>query len=248
MRIGINLATRPYVNLGPTLLRLRIAIGALAFTALALGVGLYAIDASARAARAREQAVDAQIARIQNERSGFQARMRQPDNAAVLTGAANLNQLFDAKAFSWTLAMEDLETVLPAGVQVTTLEPTRDDKDGHITLNIRVLGPRDKAIEMVRNLEHSRRFLSPRIVGESVEAATGANQRMQPVVSVSNRVNFNLLADYNPATADERRAARRTQARAVAATAAPETGPAAKPEPALHRMPMNAAHVGGAHR
>lgn len=219
MRIGINLATRPFQNLGPTLKRLRIAIGVLALAALLLGGGLYAIDASASAARARGQAADARIARIENERHGYQARMQEPQNAAVLTEAANLNQLFDAKAFSWTLAMEDLETVLPGGVQVTTLEPSRDDKDGHITLHVRVLGPRDKAVDLVRNLEHSHRFLHPRIVGETAEATNGPSQRVEPV-SASNRVNFDVLADYNPATAEERRAARRTQP-APAATSVP---------------------------
>ena len=49
--------------------------------------------------------------------------MREPDNAQLLAQAATLNQLFDEKAFSWTLAMEDLETVLPGGVQVASLEP-----------------------------------------------------------------------------------------------------------------------------
>ncbi len=62
--------------------------------------------------------------------------MQQPDNARTLQQAESLNQLFDEKAFSWTLAMEDLETVLPAGVQVTTLEPTV--KDGQITVHLRV--------------------------------------------------------------------------------------------------------------
>ncbi|MDR3455308.1 MAG: hypothetical protein P4L96_21305 [Rhodoferax sp.] len=219
MRIGINLATRPFLNLGPALLRLRIAIGVLALASIALGAGLYALDAEARQARGREQALDAQIARVQLERSGYQARMKQPDNAALLAQAGNLNQLFDTKAFSWTLAMEDLETVLPGGVQVTTLEPTRDDKDGHITLRVRVLGPRDKAIELVENLEHSRRFVHSRIVGESAEATGGPNQRPEPV-SASNRVNFDLLADYNPAPPGERRTARRE--------------PVAQPQPAVH--------------
>ncbi|HWT66107.1 MAG TPA: hypothetical protein VN151_08325, partial [Terracidiphilus sp.] len=191
MRIGINLATRPFLNLGPALRRLRIAIGVLALAAIVFGAGLYAIDSQASAARAKEQAVDAQIARIQQERNADQAKMRLPENAAVLTEASNLNQLFDSKAFSWTLAMEDLETVLPAGVQVTTLEPTRDDKDGHITLRVRVLGPRDKAVDLVRNLEHSRRFLRPRIAGETAEATGGPNQRIEPV-SESSRVNFDV--------------------------------------------------------
>ena len=46
--------------------------------------------------------------------------------------------------------MEDLETVLPGGVQVTTLEPIVDKKDGHVSLHMRVIGPRDKAVDAGR--------------------------------------------------------------------------------------------------
>jgi type IV pilus assembly protein PilN len=203
MRISLNLATKPFTDIGPTLKRLRIAMGALAIAAIALGAGVYELDQKAQAVRAREEALDARITRVNNERRGYEAMMREPANAAVLAQAENLNQLFDEKAFSWTLAMEDLETVLPGGVQVTTLEPVRE-KDGHISVHLRVLGARDKAIELVENLEHSKRFLSPRIVNESAETSGGPNQRMEPV-SMSNRVNFDLQADYNPAAPGERR-------------------------------------------
>ena len=205
MRISLNLATRPFADLGPILKRLRIAMGALALLAVALGVGLYLLDQKAKAARNRDHALDMQIARVNNERQRDQAMMRQPQNASVLAQAQNLNQLFDEKAFSWTLAMEDLETVLPSGVQVTTLEPTRD-KDGHITLHLRVLGPRDRAVQLVQNLEHSKRFLRPRIAGESSESEGGPNQRVEPV-SATNRVNFEVLADYNPAPPGTRKQA-----------------------------------------
>ena len=147
MRISLNLATRPFADLGPLLRRLRLAMGTLAVLAVALGLGLYLVDRKAEASRIREREIDARIQRVANERQGYQAMMRQPQNAAVLAEAQNLNQIIDAKAFSWTLAMEDLETVLPSGVQVTTLEPTRD-KEGHITLHLRVLGPRDRAVQL----------------------------------------------------------------------------------------------------
>ena len=110
--------------------------------------------------------------------------MQQPDNARTLQQAENLNRLFDEKSFSWTLAMEDLETVLPAGVQVNTLEPTV--KDGQISVRLRVVGPRDRDVGLVENLEHSRHFLLPRIVGETAESqggresAPGTGQRLQP--------------------------------------------------------------------
>ncbi len=203
MRVSLNLATRPFTDVGPLLKRLRIAMAVLAVVGIALGFGVHALDEQAQEARERVRAMDNQVARVNRERQGYQAMMRIPQNAAVLSQAQNLNQLFDEKAFSWTLAMEDLETVLPGGVQVTTLEPARD-KDGHITLHLRVLGARDRAIQLVENLEHSRRFLSPRIVGESSESNGGPNERMMPV-SAANRVNFDLLADYVPAKPGERR-------------------------------------------
>lgn len=203
MRISLNLATKPFADIAPLIKNLRIAMAAMAVVALLLGYGVYALDAKAKAARERERAVEAQIDRINHERQGYQAMMRQPDNAATLSMAENLNRIFDEKAFSWTLAMEALETVLPGGVQATTLEPMRD-KDGNITLHLRVLGPRDRSIQLVENLERSRRFLSPRIVGESSESTNGPNQRPEPV-SASNRVNFDVLADYVPPKPGERK-------------------------------------------
>ncbi|HET7103474.1 MAG TPA: fimbrial assembly protein [Terracidiphilus sp.] len=203
MRIALNLATRPFADVGPSLKRLRIAMAVLAVTAIALGIGLHAVHREAQQARERIHSLDAQIAGIQRERQDDQRLMSQPDNARLLAQVSRLNQLIDEKAFSWTLAIEDLETVMPGGVQVTALEPARD-KDGHITLQLRVLGPRDKAVDMVRNLEHSRHFAQARIVGESSESQGGPNQRMEPV-SLSSRVNFDVLADYIPPTAAEQK-------------------------------------------
>jgi type IV pilus assembly protein PilN len=201
MRISINLSTRPFADLGPALKRLRIMMAVLAVVAIALGFGLHALHHKAEEARAREHSLDSQIAGVTQERQGYENLMRKPDNAQILAQAAALNKLFDEKSFSWTLAMEDLETVLPGGVMATTLEPTRA-KNGTITLQLRVTGPRDKAVDLVHNLEHSRHFLLPRIVGESAEATGGAGQVLEPV-STSNRVNFQLLADYNPVTLAE---------------------------------------------
>jgi len=202
MRVTLNLATRPFADLGPAVKRLRIAIAVLAGVAIGLGLGLHAFHKKAEAARAREHALDSQIARITLERQQYHDMMLQPANAQVVAQAGRLNKLFDDKAFSWTLAMEDLETVLPGGVHVSTLSPVRA-KDGHITLQLRVVGPRDLAVDLVRNLEHSRRFLFPRIVGENAEGSEGPNKTLEPV-SASNRFDFDLLADYNPALPGER--------------------------------------------
>jgi type IV pilus assembly protein PilN len=203
MRITLNLATRPFADLAPALKRLRIGMGILAFIAIALVLGLRAVHHKAEEARQREHSLDGQIARISQERQGYQAMMQRPDNAQLLTQADALNKLFNQKAFSWTLAMENLETVLPGGVQVSSIEPT-PNKDGHITLQLRVIGPHDRSVELMRNLEHSRRFFQPRIVGETSETGNNANQRLEPV-STSSRFTFDLQVEYNPPSAGEKR-------------------------------------------
>ena len=102
--------------------------------------------------------------------------------------------------------MEDLETVLPGGVQVTTLEPARD-KDGHITLHLRVAGPARPVDRPGAKSGTLQALLESAHRGRKLRDARRPGQRMEPV-SASNRFNFDLLADYNPATPGERRAAR----------------------------------------
>jgi type IV pilus assembly protein PilN len=176
-------------------------MAALAVLCLLFLLGLHLFDRQAEASRALEHSLDSRIARVQSERSSAVIMMRRPVNARVLTQAEALNQLFDEKAFSWTLAMEAMERVLPGGVQVTSIEPIRAP-DGHITVHVRVVGPRDKADDLVANLEQSRRFLRPRIVGENAESSNNPSQRQEPI-SISNRFDFDLLAEYNPPTVEE---------------------------------------------
>jgi len=239
MRITLNLATRPFFDLGPAIKRLRIAMGILAGVSLLLLFGLHEMHQKAEAARAREHSLDGAIARIQNERQGYTALMQRPDNAALVDQVEMLNQLFGQKSFSWTLAMENLETVLPAGVQVTQIQPVRA-KNGQITLQMRVLGPHDLSIDLVRNLEHSKRFLHPRIAGESAESSSGGGpgQHLEPV-SPSNRFEFDLLADYNPPTPEERAANRKAEKESPPATE--DSGnPPPGTRPARHAAPHTA--------
>ena len=210
MRISLNLATRPYADIGPALKRLRISMAVLVVVGIGLGLGLRAFHQKAVEARATEQLVQSKIDAIDRERQGYQDLMRQPANDALLKQVTALNQLIDEKTFSWTLGMEDLETVLPGGVQATTLEPVRDAKTGIITLKLRVIGPRDRSVDLVENLEHSKHFLLPSIVSESTESTGGAGERLEPP-SASNRVNFELLAQYNPATTLNRKAQQKAE-------------------------------------
>src|SRR5271163_1973859 len=207
MRITLNLASKPFIELRPLYAQLRWLMAILLLAVVPLWFLLKTETRKAALINAKLLSVENNIQRLENQQRSYQAMMRQPQNAAVLTQAAFLNQLFAQKAFSWTAVMMDLETVLPAGVQVMNIDP-EIDKSGSVTIRLRVNGQRDRAVDLVRNLEHSRRFLQPRLASEALETTTTGNQaNFQPANGPSN-VNFDVLAEYNPLT--EREAPKKT--------------------------------------
>lgn len=208
MRISINLATRPFVELRPLFLRLRILMALLAIIAIAFGLWAHSMQQRLNVATAQMDSLRHQTDAAQQERIHDEARMRQGPNAAVLDRAHFLNRLFLEKSFSWTAVMMDLENVLPTGVQVTSIEP-QVSASGDVIIRLRVSGQRDRAVQLVRNLEHSRRFLDPRLSGEASQAKQTVAQRpgfQQPQMNVPTgppAVEFDILANYNPLPEDE---------------------------------------------
>ncbi len=235
MRITLNLASRPYVELRPLYQRLRVvALLLLVVGALCWWV-LRTEKTRAAEAQARANALSSSIQQARAVRSGAELSMRQPQNAAVLDQAHFLNNLYLHKSFSWTAVMMDLEQVLPAGVQVLTIDPVVG-KDGTVTIRMRVAGPRDRAVTLVRNLEHSRRFRAPRIVGETAQTQSGPTATFQPV-STGDAVNFDVLADYNPLEPRETKHAERDGDHATATTHRRARATAAKTPAGERRQP-----------
>ena len=122
--------------------------------------------------------------------------MRQPENRGVLERSQFLNAVFTQKSFSWTAVMMDLEKVLPTGVQVTSIEP-QITKEGDVNIRLRVSGDRERAVQLVRNLETSQRFLSPRLSSEQAQTQE-ANRSVNAPVPVPGAVQFEILSGYNP--------------------------------------------------
>jgi type IV pilus assembly protein PilN len=189
------------------------------------------------------------------ERQRNEARMRQPQNMAVLERSQFLNALFMRKSFSWTAVMMDLERVLPSGVQVTSIEPTTS-KNGDVSIRLRVSGDRDRAVELVRNLERSQRFVSPRLANETAQALEETGRGgFQPMAAgtAPGAVEFDILSGYNPlsdpvkAAKDQAAQAPKDQSVENASEERPSTGDTAKvsrrergakPAPTKQRSPM----------
>ena len=207
MRISVNLATKPFVELRPLFARLRIAMAVLAVLAIGLFFGLQSLRAKAKAATAQMDSLKAETLSYQQERSRDERRMHEPQNMAVLERSQFLNDLFARKGFSWTAVMMDLEKTLPGGLQVTSIEPAIG-KEGDVLIRLRITGDRDRAVQLVRNLERSQRFSAPRLAGESSLTAEKAKAFGQPgaarpgVTNVSelvgNGVEFEIFSGYNP--------------------------------------------------
>lgn len=197
MRITINLATRPFVELKPVYARLRLVMALLALVAIGLGAWLYVASKRERASRDQMDALVQQTDSFQQERAQNEARMRQPQNRAVLERAQFLNGVFAQKAFSWTAVMMDLEQMLPAGVQVTSIQPSVA-ADGDVTIHLRVSGPRELQVNLMRNLEHSKRFLQPRLVNETAQIQESGRAAPAAQAGVPGGVQFDILSGYNP--------------------------------------------------
>ena len=202
MRITLNLASRPFVELRPLLARLRMIAGVLTLLAIATYLTLHHLAGRAAAADANVAHWTTQTQSLEHEWQQDQVMMKQPVNAATLERSEYLNNLFTKKGFSWTAALMDLETVLPGGVQVVSMQP-RTAKDGHVLLRLQVTGARDKAVELVKNLETSKHFLHPRIAGESATQVSNGRQGNVQAVSAGSDVNFDILAEYNPQSMGE---------------------------------------------
>jgi type IV pilus assembly protein PilN len=240
MKITVNLATRPYVELGAIYGRLRTWMAILAV----LGVALWFLYRSERTEAQEKTAyvasVQNHVRQLENQEQSYKTLMQQPKDAAILNQSDYLNDLFRRKAFSWTATMTDLETVLPSGVQVLAIDPIVA-KDGHVTIRLRVVGGRDRALDLIRNLEQSKHFAQPRLAAETMATGNGGPGNLQNV-STSSAVNFDILADYRPlpipagAAGEEKKASETEPAPA-------STTPAERPRPRrLRAAPAGKRH------
>lgn len=199
MEINVNLATRPFIDLRPILRWLRAGTISLALLSVLVGSVAYVVHQKAENARSRTRGIEQRISELRHERRAYQETLDHSANMRIRREAEGLNEIFDAKSFSWTQAMKDLESVLPTDVQVTAIEPTKA-KDGTLTIHIHVLGPREKDVEFLSNLESSSRFLSPRIVGESRDKTEGGSSQKQSTMSGSKITEFDLFTEYDENT------------------------------------------------
>lgn len=209
MRLNINLASRPYLDVRRILLRLGVPVLVLAICTAAL---LWAATVGWMHAREMDRkiaGVNSRIASLEHQQKQALGLLRLSKNHSTIETSRFLNGLIARKAFSWTRAFMQLEEILPHKLRVVSIAPHLQPATNTVQVTFSVAGSsRDAAVELVKRLEQSSSFRDSRIVEE-----TAIQDRNSP-----DKVMFHLEAIYvaTPAASASKRPGARAPAKAGA--------------------------------
>jgi hypothetical protein len=117
--------------------------------------------------------------------------LNKSENRDVRDKSQVINSLIRRKEFSWTLIFSDLEHLMPTRLHVVSITPQLD-RNFDIEIHMTVAGDsRDKAIELVHNMETSREFRHAQVVSENDTRHEGGGQ-------AGDTVQFEIIAQYVP--------------------------------------------------
>jgi len=227
MRININLASQPYEIAREYKRRMTIVIAALAAVAVVLVGYIVYQRAHSRAINRQLTELQYQMDALNREESQARALLNRPANREIADQSEFLNELFARKSMSWTHIFSVMEKIVPPELHVTSMKPEYS-KTGDLVLHVIVAtDSRERAVEMVRNMEKSTHFHQPQVVAENVVANTSEQGQ-------AGNIQFDIAAIYVPGSieADDNQAADNTAGAPVSApqastpmanTAAPRT-------------------------
>ncbi len=184
MRLDINLASQPYEDARQFWMRWGTAVGAVELLTLVL----LALDATGwvNARRDRQAIAEkrAMIAERDQLRANAEKILNLPENRSTRDQSQFLNELIDRKAFSWTRVLENLEKVMPPRVHLQSISPQLDE-DNQLGLKMIVAGDsRDRALELARRMEESRRFSQTYVISERFSQSTSGDSEQFEIAAV----------------------------------------------------------------
>jgi Tfp pilus assembly protein PilN len=127
MRLGTNLATRPFYNVRAVqLVLLALTIIVVGFTVFNV-VELLRLRASENALGSHASESEAEAQKLRADANRIRTQIDQKELEAVSAAAREANAIIDRRAFSWTELLERLEATLPADVRITTIQPRLEE-------------------------------------------------------------------------------------------------------------------------
>ncbi len=192
MKFKINLATQPYEDAqrfylmwGTALVLLAIVTGGLVYAAVQGWRHTHVISQQINAERVN-------LDKLNRQEQQDLAILNKAENRDVRDKSHVLNSLIRRKEFSWTLIFADLEHIMPSRLHVLSIAPHLD-QNFDIQVRMLVAGDsRDKAIELVQNMEKSREFRHSQVLSETdIPRDQGGPQ-------AGDLVQFEITAEYVP--------------------------------------------------
>jgi type IV pilus assembly protein PilN len=189
MRLNINLASRPYEDARRffiTWIPLTLVLALIAVSTCMLAYNRHQESRSVKSQLSEKQK---EIAQLDKEYNDARTTLDLPQNSGTRDQSQFLNELFALKSFSWTKVLSDLETVMPAGVQVVSIKPEINQQGQIQFVLVVATDRREDAIELARRMEASPRFFRPSIRAEHTRKD-----------SKDNRVTLNvdIVSQYVP--------------------------------------------------
>jgi type IV pilus assembly protein PilN len=186
MKVRLNLSTSPLESNRRFALSSGV-IGTIALVALLVfSYRTYSVWKSDKVLRARQDALELQIARLQQQRQELSQFFENPQTVQRRQRAAYLNSLIQQRAFPWIKIFMDLERILPEGVRVVSIEPKLEGDTLQLTFLVGALSDESK-LKFLRALEKSPEFSHIELLTET-----------RPVrADQSDRVMLSLQAQYS---------------------------------------------------
>ena len=168
MRLNINLATKPYLDLRRILVQWGGLVLLLALCTAGLAWKAVSNWREASEVNARIAVLKTEIAALDRQHEQALALLRLPQNVPVLNTSKFLNGLIARKSFSWTRVFMQLEQIMPPRLHVVSISPELQTATSTVEVHLTVAGTsRDAAVELMKRLEQSSSFREARIVEES---------------------------------------------------------------------------------
>jgi len=191
MRLNVNLASQPY----EAARRFAVQWGSIIAVLSLVTIGLVGIAVSgymrSRPVIKQRHELEAKIAELDREKRMAEDKLNLPANRDTRDKSRFLNTLIARKAFSWTQVFAELEKLMPARVHVVSIRPDFTPNN-QLQIHLEAIGDtREKANDLVRQLEKSPAFRTPQVREEKDDTGKGSN-------TLNGGVQFVIVADYIP--------------------------------------------------
>ena len=202
MKVVFNLASEPYQNLRPYYTAGGIALALGVILALSLVGEERQHRSETRSLTQQSSRFEKEFEDLNREQQELEQWLRRPEVQKIRDHSVFLNSLILRKSLSWTRIFLDLEKILPAKAQVTSIRPhlnLSQQPELSLTVTAGEMGP---LVELLKNLETSTQFGSPTV--ESQRFATDRAAEGHVILELSTQYQQSLPEAPAPEGAPEK--------------------------------------------